>query len=113
VRIVSNASPLINLARIGKLNLLHKLYGELLIPEAVWHEVVTEGIGQPGAEEIEGATWIERRVVKNNELVQALLQELDAGEAESIALALEVGADWLLMTNTWEEKPPDTSIYTL
>jgi len=97
VRIVSNASPLINLVRIGKLPLLRKLYGELLIPEAVWREVVTEGVGQPGAEEIKGATWIERRVVKNTELVQVLLQELDAGEAESIALALEVEADWLLM----------------
>jgi predicted nucleic acid-binding protein len=97
VRIVSNASPLINLARIGKLDFLRKLYGELLIPEAVWREVVTEGIGQPGAEEVKGATWIEGRVVKNKELVQALLQELDAGEAEAIALALEGGADWLLM----------------
>jgi predicted nucleic acid-binding protein len=33
--IVSNASPLINLARIGKLGLLQELYGELIIPEAV------------------------------------------------------------------------------
>ena len=40
--IVSNASPLINLARIGQLDLLRQLYGELLIPEAVWHEVVME-----------------------------------------------------------------------
>jgi len=97
VKIVSNASPLINLARISKLDLLCKLYGELLIPEAVWEEVVTGGTGQPGAEEIKGATWIERRVVKNKELVQALLQELDVGEAEAIALAIEVSADWLLM----------------
>lgn len=45
MRIVSNASLLINLARIGKLDLLHELYGELIIPEAVWHEVVVEGAG--------------------------------------------------------------------
>jgi predicted nucleic acid-binding protein len=37
--IVSNASPLINLARIGKFNLFHKLYGKLIVPEAVlWKE---------------------------------------------------------------------------
>jgi len=97
VRIVSNASPLINLARIGKLDLLRELYGKLLLPEAVWHEVVIDGAGQPGADEVEGAIWIERRVAKNKQLVQALKQELDAGEAEAIVLALEEGADWLLM----------------
>ena len=37
---------LINLARIGKLGLLQELYGELIIPEAVWREVVIEGTGQ-------------------------------------------------------------------
>jgi len=50
VTIVSNASPLIGIARIDKLDLLRQLYGELIIPEAVWHEVVVRGIGQPGAE---------------------------------------------------------------
>ena len=48
MKVVSNASALINLARIGKLNLLHELYGELVISEAVWQEVVIKGAGQPG-----------------------------------------------------------------
>ena len=81
--IVSNASPLINLARIGKLDLLRHLYGELVIPEAVWREVVIEGEGQPGADEIKAATWIKRQLVTNRQLVQALRQELDVGEAEA------------------------------
>lgn len=95
--IVSNASPLINLARIGELNLLLQLYGELIVPEAVWHEVVLEGAGQPGAKEVEMASWIRVQPATNHELVRALRQELDAGEAEAIALALEVGAEFLLM----------------
>lgn len=41
--VVSNASPLINLARVGKLDLLRDLYGEIIIPDAVWHEVVKDG----------------------------------------------------------------------
>ena len=85
------------MARIGKLHLLRELYGKLLLPEAVWHEVVIDGAGQPGADEVKGATWIERRIAKNKQLVQALRQELDAGEAEAIALALEEGANLLLM----------------
>jgi hypothetical protein len=97
VSVVSNASPLINLARIGKLDLLHDLYGELTIPEAVWREVVVEGAGQPGADEVRGATWIKRHAVANRQLVRALQQELDAGEAEAIVLASEMEAELLLM----------------
>lgn len=95
--VVSDASALINLARIGELELLHQLYGELLIPEAVWREVVIEGAGQPGAEEVRTASWIETRGVANKSLVRALQQELGAGEAEAIALAMEMGANLLLM----------------
>jgi len=95
--VVSNASPLINLARIGKLDLLRQLYDELLIPEAVWYEVVIEGVGQPGAEEVKAAIWIKTQSVTNTSLVSALQQELDAGEAEAIVLTLETEAELLLM----------------
>ena len=95
--VVSDASPLINLARIDKLDLLPRLYGELHLPEAVWQEVVIQGAGQPGAQEIQEASWIKRHAVANRPLVQALEQELDAGEAEAIALALELQAELLLM----------------
>ena len=95
--IVSNASPLINLSRIGKLSVLKELYSELIIPEAVWHEIVVEGAGQPGADEVKAADWIKQRAVTNRGLTQALKQELDAGEAEAIALALEIEAGLLLM----------------
>ncbi len=97
MKIVCNASPLINLARIGKLGLLRELYEELIIPEAVWHEVVVEGAGQPGAEEVKAADWIKTQSVTNRDLKRALRQELDAGEAEAIVLALEIGAELLLM----------------
>ena len=95
--VVSNASPLINLARIGQLDLLAQLYEELVVPEAVWHEVVLEGAGQPGAKEIETGSWVGVRSVENRGLVRALQQELDAGEAEAIALALEIKAEFVLM----------------
>ncbi len=95
--IVSNASPLINLSRIGQLRLLPALYGEIYIPEAVWQEVVVAGANLPGAEDVATATWIKRGTVTNLSLVQALRQDLDAGEAEAITLALELQAELLLM----------------
>lgn len=95
--VVSNSSALINLSRIGKLALLQDWYAEVHVPEAVWQEAVVSGEGQVGANEIKAASWIKTERVNNLELVKALRQELDAGEAEAIALALEAHAELLLM----------------
>ena len=56
-----------------------------------------DGAGQPGAGDINTADWVKRTPVENRHLVQALRQDLDPGESEAIALALELGADLLLM----------------
>jgi len=97
VSIVSNSSPLINLSRIGRLDLLHHLYSEITIPGAVWHEVVVEGAKKAGADTVKSASWIKKKTVSNKQLVRALQQELDPGESEAIALAVEIGAEFLLM----------------
>ena len=97
MNVVSNASPLINLSRIGQLALLPALYQQVTVPEAVWREVVVEGAEHAGAAEIETACWIKRQQVANTLLVRALGQELDPGEAEAIVLALEVEDALLLM----------------
>ncbi len=39
--IVSDATPIISFLKIGKLEILNKLYGEVLLPEAVYKEVTT------------------------------------------------------------------------
>lgn len=65
--------------------------------EAVWEEVVIKGEGQAGVKEIAQAGWIKRKSVSNQLLIKALQRELDIGEAEAIALAIEVGAEMLLM----------------
>ncbi|VAW39802.1 hypothetical protein MNBD_CHLOROFLEXI01-340 [hydrothermal vent metagenome] len=77
--------------------MLRVLYEELLIPTSVWVEAVEKGKGKPGSTEISSAAWIKRHSVENMALVQALRQDLDAGESEAIALALETQADLLLM----------------
>lgn len=97
MNVVSNASPLINLSRIGKIDLLHRLFENLVIPGAVWNEIVVEGQGLPGAEIVKSSSWISKNEVSNVALVRTLRQEVDAGEAEAIVLALEMKADLLLM----------------
>ena len=49
--VVSNTTPLIAFARIGEPDLLQKIVGHILIPDAVWREVTQAG-NRLGAEEI-------------------------------------------------------------
>jgi predicted nucleic acid-binding protein len=95
--VVSNTSPILNLACIGRLDLLRALYGQLLIPPAVFHELVLADPDAPGAAEVRSGGWIAQHPVANQTLVAALRLELDAGEAEAIACALELKATLLLM----------------
>ncbi|MBL8253565.1 MAG: DUF3368 domain-containing protein [Candidatus Competibacter sp.] len=95
--VISNTSPLTNLAAIGQFDLLRSLYGQLRIAEAVWQELNAQGRSWPGCAEVAAAHWIERRAVQNRPLVMALRERLDAGEAETIALAVECTPPLVLM----------------
>jgi uncharacterized protein len=106
--VVSNASPLINLAWIEEFELLEQLFGKIIIPNSVWNEVVLNGKGQPGSEEVKSAGWIQKKEIVNNLLVQSFLQELDRGEAETIALAIEQNADLVLID---EKIGRETALY--
>lgn len=97
---VADSSTLISLATIGRLSFLQEFHGMILIPPAVWREVVVEGQGRPGAkdvEEAEQAGWIKVVPPTNQDLVKLLERELDEGEAEAIALAVERKADVILL----------------
>ena len=94
--VVADSSPLVYLARLNRLGLLHSLYSEVLIPPSVWREVAVEG-----KELIEGRSllaaasegWI--RVdssAASNADENPLLAELDDGEREAIALAIRLHA---------------------
>jgi len=95
--VVSNTSPIINLACVGQLDLLRQIHGAITIPEAVFTEITVNGIGQPGAEEVSRFPWIVRHRVTQQPLVDVLRLELDAGEAEALACALELHADLILL----------------
>ncbi len=95
--VVSDTSPIINLAVIGHLDLLPKLYGTVVVPQAVYDEIVEAGAGQAGAITVAQANWIEVRQITNQLLVVSLEGELDAGEAEAIVLAVELQATVLLI----------------
>ena len=95
--VVSNASPLITLAKIGQFDLLEKLFGRIIIPQAVFNEVVIHSAGGPGASETNLANWIEVRQAADNLAVAVLQENLGAGESEAIVLAQTVGATLVLL----------------
>jgi hypothetical protein len=98
LKTVSNSSVLIGLSFIGKLSLLKKRFpAGIIIPQAVWKEVVEEGKGKSGSLEISSASWISVGKAKDKGLVDLLKAELDAGEAEAIVLAHEIKADVILL----------------
>lgn len=95
--IVSNTSPIINLACIDRLDLLPTLFDEIAIPDAVFHEIAVAVPNAPGASDVRMAPWIHRHPVVDRPLVTSLRLELDPGEAEAIACAVETNAKFLLI----------------
>lgn len=98
--VVSDTSPITNLAAISQLNLLQQLYTHLIIPKAVYNEMVKVDQLVPGAVEVQTLPWIQTQAVADYQqivAIQSSQENIDVGEAEAIVLALELKADLLLM----------------
>jgi uncharacterized protein len=94
---VVDTSPLIFLAKLDRLDLLRKSASEVLIPEAVLREVKEQP--DEGSRRIEKAveSWLQVRLVEDLRVVEVLRADLDWGEAEVIALALQTQAERVVM----------------
>lgn len=95
--VVSNTSPITNLAAVGQLDLLRKIFGCVIVPDAVVQELTAGGVAWPGAVELAQADWIRVEDVREQYLVDALRLELDYGEAATIVLALQTDAELILL----------------
>ena len=51
--VVCDSYPIINLAIIGELHLIPAIFKKVVIPTAVYNEIVITGSGLPGSSEIE------------------------------------------------------------
>jgi predicted nucleic acid-binding protein len=97
--VVSNTSPISNLAVIGKLDLLRTQFEKVLIPKAVERELLA--LSHPQAKStIETALkegWLEVRTAGSPALIALLKASLHEGESEAIALAVETSAPCTLL----------------
>lgn len=98
--VISDSSTLIHLSTIGRLVLLEQFFKRVTVPPAVWREVVEQAGGRAGAMEIEQAHragWIEVSAPVDVALLRLLRRDLDDGESEVIALAVEKRASLVLL----------------
>ncbi|WP_414545840.1 DUF3368 domain-containing protein [Nostoc sp. CCY0012] len=95
--IVSDTTPISELAKVEHLDLLPKIFGKVLITHGIFNELQ---VGQhPAAEFVQNLSWIEVVKVENQQVVEELQKSfnLHLGESEAIALAEEIGASQLLI----------------
>lgn len=95
--VVSNTSPISNLATIGRLELLREQLGEIIIPPAVRAELLRHPLAT-ASERIEAAItdgWIRIQTLECP--IPEHLARLDAEESEALALAIEIAASYVVI----------------
>ena len=96
---VSNATPLIYLAKADRLSLLKAVSQEILVPQAVFSEVVVEGkrLGENDAYRVDQCIKKGWMVVRDVDVTYVPGIPLHPGEAEVISLAIEMNVKEVLM----------------
>ena len=103
-RVIVNSTPLIALCNADALHILKDLYGEIVIPEAVYDEVTskTDSACQQIRKEI---SWIRVEAIHNQIAKRMYQAKLHAGEVEVMILAQEEPvADLLIIDDNAAKK---------
>lgn len=97
--VVSDTTPLISLMKVGQLELVYELFGEIQIPDAVYEELVSNNRFPNEKRQIQESSFVKKVSVEDMKAVTLLRRStgLDAGESEAIILSDTIGADLLLM----------------
>ena len=94
MKVVVNTTPIISLAAINHLPILEKLFGKIIIAEAVYQEIKAK---QSHAYHEIDSPFIEVQKIEGYLYKELLLNQLDSGEAETIILAKEIEADFVII----------------
>lgn len=97
--VISDTTPIISLMKANRLDLLRKLYGKVLIPNAVYKELTENATFAKEARIIKDIDYLTVVAVENEKSVSVLrnVTGLDAGESEALIMYDEQKADLLLM----------------
>ncbi len=86
--VISNTSPIFYLHRLRRLDLLQKLYQEIIVPKAVVAELEAGRRQGEDVPEIDSYEWIKIRAIRSPQIL-GLSTDFGPGETEVLALALE------------------------
>lgn len=95
--VVSDTTTLSNLLLTGHIDLLQRLYGSISIPTAVRDELYNLVSHRTQVDHFLNQPWVTIQSVTQKEYALLPRQQLDIGEAEAIALAVEMRADLLIV----------------
>ena len=87
--VVCDASPISALITVGRAEILQKMFGEVVVREAVFAELSAFHTQMPA--------WARVVPVRDAAKVERFAAVLDRGESEALVLAVELHADFLLM----------------
>ena len=92
--VISNTTPIISLASIQKIDILEQLFGEIIVPQAVYDEIkAKESYGYIESD----LAFIRVEKVRGELYKDLLLSQLDLGQSETILLAKELSADLVII----------------
>ncbi|MBR1598376.1 MAG: DUF3368 domain-containing protein [Lachnospiraceae bacterium] len=100
-KVIVNTTPIIALADIGHLDLLRKIYGQIIIPNAVWQEILSE----PAKTLVkDNSDWILVHEIHDNTQKKMYRARLHDGEVEVMILAQEEQADLVILDDNAAKK---------
>jgi predicted nucleic acid-binding protein len=97
MKVIVDATPLIALALLERLDLLRQIFDEVYVPSSVHEEVAADKAGRPGAKAVAQAEWLRVVSPSAQPTIEPMLLGLDAGEIDVLLLAREIQPDWVLI----------------
>jgi predicted nucleic acid-binding protein len=108
--LVSDTSPLLNLALVERLDLLQSQFSAITIPRQVWSELTDGEDGLEELRELRDDGFLRLVEVERSDLFVEIFHELDLGETAAICHAVEQSADLVLLDErTADASPADTT----
>lgn len=103
-KVIVNTTPLIALCHVGQLTVLQKLYGEIMIPKAVYQELSAKEDSICRKQVDSSLDWIHVESIEN-EMAKAMYKtQLHEGEVEVMILAKEKCADVVIIDDANAKK---------
>ena len=96
--VVADSSPINYLVLIGQVHLLAELFGDVVVPRAVFTELQSIKAPQVVRDWLRGAPgWFRVEIVSEDKMKSILEPYLHPGELEAIALAQLLDSDYLII----------------